>query len=80
MTALVKAAFVAVILNVALPFVIAPFASEKEKNACIKDTQLNLKEKFMVMLLHHKEMPVMSSAIVALVVVLSVVIGEKMRI
>lgn len=80
MTALVKAALVAVILNVALPFVIAPFASEKEKNACIKDKQLNLKEKFMVMLLHHKEMPAMSSAIVALVVVLSVVIGEKMRI
>ena len=79
MKILIKAPLVAVILNVVLPFVIAPFASEKEKNACIKDGGLNPKEKFMVMLLHHKEMPVMSSAIVALVVVLSVVIGEKMK-
>lgn len=80
MNSLVKAALVAVILNIALPFIVAPFASETEKNACIKDNDLNLKEKFMVMLLHHKHMPVMSSAIVALVVVLSVLIGEKIRI
>tara|TARA_Y100001936_G_C15742642_1_gene491781 strand:- start:304 stop:540 length:237 start_codon:yes stop_codon:yes gene_type:complete len=77
MNTLVKAALVAVILNVALPFVIAPFATEKEKNACIKDMELNLKEKFMVMLLHHKHMPIMSSAIVALVVVLSSIIAQK---
>ena len=79
MNFLTKAALVAVILNIVLPFVIAPFASEKEMNACIKDNNLNIKEKFMVMLLHHKEMPIMSSAIVALVVVLSIVIGKKIN-
>ena len=77
MNILVKAALVAVVLNVVLPFLVAPFASEVEKNACIKDTSLSLKEKFMVMLLHHKHMPIMSSAIVALVVVLSIVVGKK---
>jgi hypothetical protein len=50
------------ILNVILPLLLAPFATDTEKNACIKDENLTLKEKFMVMLLHHKHMPVMSSA------------------
>jgi len=52
---LVKAAIVAMILNVILPLLLAPFATDTEKNACIKDENLTLKEKFMVMLLHHKQ-------------------------
>tara|TARA_B100001769_G_C22070859_1_gene576353 strand:+ start:516 stop:758 length:243 start_codon:yes stop_codon:yes gene_type:complete len=80
MKLIVKAALVAVILNVVLPLLVAPFATETEINACIKDDNLNLKERFMVMLLHHKHMPVMSSAIVALVVVLSIVLGGKLRV
>lgn len=79
MKLLVKAAIIAMVLNVILPLLLAPFATDTEMNACIKDETLTLKEKFMVMLLHHKHMPVMSSAIVALVVVLSIVIGEKIK-
>jgi len=79
MKLIVKAALVAVILNVVLPLLVAPFATETEINACIKDDNLSLKERFMVMLLHHKHMPVMSSVIVALIVVLSIVLGGKLR-
>tara|TARA_B100000768_G_scaffold160227_1_gene159686 strand:+ start:438 stop:674 length:237 start_codon:yes stop_codon:yes gene_type:complete len=77
MKIIVKAALVSVILNIVLPFVLYPFATEREKNACIKDDDLNLKEKFMVMLLHHKHMPIMSSVIIALVISISVLVAKK---
>jgi len=80
MKLIVKAALVAIVLNFVLPLLVGPFATETEKNACIKDGNLNLKERFMVMLLHHKYMPIMSSAIVALVVVLSIILGNKLHI
>ena len=77
MKIIVKAALVSVILNIVLPFVLYPFATEREKNACIKDDDLNLKEKFMVMLIHHKHMPIMSSVIIALVISISVLVAKK---
>ena len=77
MNIIIKAALVAIVLNLVLPFIVSPIATDKEKNACIKDTELNLKEKFMVMLLHHKHMPIMSSAIVALVLTVSVILAER---
>ena len=77
MNYIIKSAFVAVVLNLLLPFILYPFATEKEKNACIKDEDLNIKERFMVMLLHHKNMPIMSSIIIALVITVSVLIGER---
>tara|TARA_B100000900_G_scaffold360312_1_gene332336 strand:- start:787 stop:1023 length:237 start_codon:yes stop_codon:yes gene_type:complete len=77
MNYIVKAAFVSVILNLVLPLILYPFATEREQNACIKDVDLNIKERFMVMLLHHKHMPVMSSIIIALVITISILIGER---
>ena len=77
MNYIVKAAFVSVILNLVLPLILYPFATEREQNACIKDVDLNIKERFMVMLLHHKHMPVMSSIIIALVISISILIGER---
>ena len=72
-----KVAAVSVGLNLALPMILNPVATEKERTACINDTDLNIKEKFMVMILHHKMMPVMSSLIVALVLALSIMIAVK---
>ena len=77
MNYIVKAALVSVILNLILPLILYPFATEREQNACIKDVDLNIKERFMVMLLHHKHMPVMSSIIIALVITISILIGER---
>tara|TARA_B100000575_G_scaffold277357_1_gene263607 strand:+ start:1844 stop:2080 length:237 start_codon:yes stop_codon:yes gene_type:complete len=77
MNYIVKAAFVSVVLNLVLPLILYPFATEREQNACIKDVDLNIKERFMVMLLHHKHMPVMSSIIIALVITISILIGER---
>ena len=68
---ILKAAIIAIILNLILPYFISPFATEKEKNSCIKDTDLNFKEKFVIMLLHHQYMPIMSSIIVAIVIFIS---------
>ena len=69
---ILKAAIIAIILNIILPYFVSPFATEREKNACIKDTDLNFKEKFVIMLLHHQYMPIMSSVIVAIVIFVSV--------
>ena len=77
MNYIVKAAFVSVVLNLVLPLILYPFATEREQNACIKDVDLNIKERFMVMLLHHKHMPIMSSIIIALVITISILIGER---
>ena len=68
---ILKAAIIAIVLNLILPYTVAPFATEKEKNACIKDKNLSFKEKFVIMLLHHQYMPIMSSIIVAIVIFVS---------
>jgi len=76
MNIVLKAALISMVLNLILPYFVSPFATEKEKNACIKDKNLNLKEKFMIMLLHHQLMPVMSSVIVAIVLLVSVTLAK----
>ncbi len=80
MKLVVRASIIAVVLNLVLPVLVSPMATEKEKNACIKDSNLTIKEKFMIMLLHHKHMPIMSSIIVALVVALSIIASNGMKI
>ena len=76
MNIVLKAALISMVLNLILPYFFSPFATEKEKNSCIKDKNLNLKEKFMIMLLHHQLMPVMSSVIVAIVLLVSVTLAK----
>ena len=76
MNIVLKAALISMVLNLILPYFVSPFATEKEKNACIKDKNLSFKEKFMIMLLHHQLMPVMSSVIGAIVLLVSVTLAK----
>ena len=68
-----------VILNIVLPMVLTPFASEEEKMPKGGAVSLDPKGQFMHMLVHHGQVPVMSSVIVALIVGLSVFLGYKMK-
>jgi len=69
---ILNAMLVAVLLNIALPFAVAPFATSDEKMPPGGAASLSLKGQYMHMLVHHKQVPVVSSLIVALITGLAV--------
>ena len=68
-----------VILNIVLPMVLTPFATEEEKMPKGGAVSLDPKGQFMHMLVHHGQVPVVSSVIVALIVVLAIFLGYKIK-
>ena len=64
-----------IVLNIVLPLVVAPFATPEEKMPSKGAASLSPKGQFMHMLVHHGQVPVMSSAIIALIVGLSIYLG-----
>ena len=61
-----------ILLNIILPLVLEPFATEQEKKPTNGAASLSLKGQFMHMMVHHNQVPFMSSLIIALIVGLSV--------
>ena len=76
---ILNAIFMAVVLNLVLSYTLAPFATEDEVDPPEGASSLPLKSQLMHMLVHHKQVPLMSSLIVALVTGLSVYLGYKLR-
>ena len=76
---IVNAIVFGVVLNLVLPMVLTPFATEEEKKPPNGAAALSPKSQFMHMLVHHGQVPVMSSVIIALIVGLSVFLGYKMK-
>ena len=68
-----------VILNIILPLVLGPFATEEEKVPPNGAASLSLKSQFMHMMVHHEQVLLMSSFIVGLVVFLSFVIADNIK-
>ena len=68
-----------VVLNIVLPMVLTPFATEEEKTPKGGASSLDPKGQFMHMLVHHGQVPVMSSVVVALIVALAVFLGCKLK-
>ena len=73
----IKAAAVGVILNIVLSIIASPFATENEIMPPNGAGNLNFKSQIMHMLVHHKQVMLTSSLIVALLVGLSVCIAQK---
>ena len=73
------ATVVAIVLNVVLSKVLSLFATPDEVNPPHGADKLSLKGQFMHMMVHHNKVLLTSSAIVALVVFLSVLIGYKLK-
>jgi len=69
-----------VILNIILPLVLGPFATEEEKVPPNGAASLSLKSQFMHMMVHHNQVPFMSSVIIAIIVGLSVFLGKQFKI
>ena len=72
-----KAAFVGVVLNIVLSFAAIPFASEDEVMPPNGAASLSFKSQIMHMLVHHNQVVLTSSLIVALLVGLSVCIAQN---
>ncbi len=79
MGCIANAIFYSVVLNIVLPMVVAPFATEDEIKPPNGAENLSFKSQIMHMLVHHKQVPLASSLVVALIVGLSVYLGYKFK-
>ena len=70
-TLFLKAAAIGVVLNVVLSYVLSPFATEDEIKPSNGAKNLSFKSQIMHMLVHHKQVMLTSSLIIAVVVGLS---------
>ena len=66
---------IAVVINIILPLIAKIFATENEKTPKDGAENLSFKGQIMHMLIHHAQVPVTSSLIVAVIVGLSVWLG-----
>ena len=72
---IMNAILIGIILNIVLPLVVSPFATPEEKMPSNGAASLSPKGQIMHMLVHHGQVPVVSSMIIALIVGLSVYLG-----
>ena len=73
---LIAVTIVAVILNLVLPQVVKPLATPDQITPPNGADKLNMWDQIMHMLVHHAQVPVSSSLIIALIVILSYVIAS----
>ena len=69
--------FIAIIINLLLPKLVMPFATPDEIKPPNGAENLSFKEQIMHMLVHHAQVPITSSLIIAVIVLLSIEIGMK---
>ena len=74
-----NAIVIGVVLNIVLPMVVTPFATGEEKMPTGGAASLDPKGQFVHMLVHHGQVPVVSSLIIALMVGLAVFLGYQMK-
>ena len=77
-TLFLKAAFICVVLNVVLSFALSPFATKEEIKPPNGAANLSFKSQIVHMLVHHKQVILTSSLIVALLVGISCWIACRM--
>ena len=67
-----KPVIIAVILNLVLPLVAKPFATPEEIKPPNGASELSFKSQVMHMLVHHNQVPLTSSIIIAAIVLISI--------
>jgi len=67
---------IAILLNLILPIIFKPLATQEEIKPPNGASNLSLKGQFMHMLVHHGQVPFTSSVIVALIVGLSLLLAD----
>ena len=68
------AVMIAVVINLVLPFIARPFASAEEIKPPNGAGNLSFKSQLMHMLVHHAQVPISSSVIIAAIVASSLVL------
>ena len=63
---------ISILLNIILPIILVPYATPEEIKPPLGANSLSMKSQFMHMMVHHNQVPFMSSIIVGLIVGLSV--------
>ena len=64
--------FIAILLNIVLPMLVSPFATAEQIKPPMGAENLNFLDQIMHMLVHHAQVPITSSLIIALIVGLSI--------
>ena len=77
-TLFLKSAVIAVVLNIALSYLFSPFATDEEVKPPNGATNLAFKSQIMHMLVHHKQVMLSSSLIVALLAGISCFVACRM--
>ena len=77
---IINAMIIGVILNLVLPVALKPLATPNEIKPPNGASNLSYKGQFMHMMVHHNQIPIMSSLIVALIVGLSIILGHQFKI
>lgn len=70
---------IAILINLILPQVLKPFATEDEIKPPNGAANLSIKEQLMHMFVHHAQVPITSSIIVAIIVLLSNILGIQVK-
>ena len=76
----VNAVIYAVALNLILPMITKPIATPDEIKPPNGAAKLPFKSQIVHMLVHHSQVPIASSVIVALIVALSITLGYKFKV
>lgn len=75
---LIQAILVSIIINLLLPQMVKPFATPQQIKPPNGAENLSFPDQIMHMLVHHGQVPLTSSLIVALVVGLSICVAKKL--
>ena len=76
---LVRAVIIGVLINLVLPFLVRPFATPAQIKPPSGAASLSFFDQLMHMFVHHAQVPLTSSIIVAVIVGLSVYLAEKSK-
>jgi|SaaInlV_125m_DNA_1040241.scaffolds.fasta_scaffold24362_3 hypothetical protein len=74
---ILKAAVIAILINLVVPYIARPCASKKEVRPPAGVQKLSYKGQVMHMLVHHKQVPVTSSLIIAVIVAVAMYTSTK---
>ena len=78
-TSALELGIIALIINLTLPIIVKPFATQEEITPPQGASKLSFKGQIMHMLVHHSQVPLTSSLIVVSIVVLSLIIGYHLK-
>ena len=76
---IINSIIMGVVLNLGLPLVLKPFATEDEISPPNGASKLSFKSQFMHMMVHHNQIPLMSSIIIVIIVGLSIKLGYILK-